>query len=502
MSSTAPARIWSALQERIFAVALTTWLHLVVRARAGTGKTTTIVELVKRILAAHPSRVVTVAAFNKDIATELQTRFAGYPVIVKTLHAIGLACIKRYWSHVNINFSKDRVNTLAQRVAPKAPDTIQAIIAKLLTPARDIAPHATHAAELYEIAERFECVPDDEWIAEGFGLDYVCARVVEAMEIACAEQPATGIDGADMIFIPVRNRWYTKNTDDILIDEAQDMNAAQLELARGITRQRVIVVGDDRQGIYSFRGADTNSIDRLKAELGATELTLNVTYRCAQAIVREAQRFVPDFTAGPNNPEGAISNITRSQIVASAQPGNFVLSRTNAPLVAVAMSLLRAGKRCRVAGKDIGNGLCALVRKLKARSVPELLTKLDAHERRELARLEARYVGRLTSDTYIAKCDAIRDQVSMLVSLSDSARNVDDITSRVDALFTDDGLGQAGMITCSSVHKSKGLEADRVFVLADTLRDHTTEERNICYVAITRAKSELIYVHKDPVEGR
>jgi superfamily I DNA/RNA helicase len=50
------------------------------------------------------------------------------------------------------------------------------------------------------------------------------------------------------------------------------------------------------------------------------------------------------------------------------------------------------------------------------------------------------------------------------------------------------------MITCSSVHRAKGLEAERVFVLAKTLRTDNDEERNISYVAITRAKSSLVYV--------
>ena len=49
-------------------------------------------------------------------------------------------------------------------------------------------------------------------------------------------------------------------------------------------------------------------------------------------------------------------------------------------------------------------------------------------------------------------------------------------------------------MACSSVHKSKGLEAPKVFILADTLRDTNDEERNIQYVAITRAIQELVYV--------
>jgi len=93
-----------------------------------------------------------------------------------------------------------------------------------------------------------------------------------------------------------------------------------------------------------------------------------------------------------------------------------------------------------------------------------------------------------------ARIDGIRDQAQMLTSVTDGAKNVDEVTTRIEALFTDDGLGAAGVITCSSVHRAKGLEAERVFVLQATLRNDSREEQNICYVAVTRAKSSLVYV--------
>ena len=96
-----------------------------------------------------------------------------------------------------------------------------------------------------------------------------------------------------------------------------------------------------------------------------------------------------------------------------------------------------------------------------------------------------------------AKIEAVLDQTDMMASLADGARSVVEIETRVEALFTDDGLGAAGMITCSSVHRAKGLEADRVFILKDTLRDHNQEEQNIAYVAITRAKRTLVWVERN-----
>ena len=61
------------------------------------------------------------------------------------------------------------------------------------------------------------------------------------------------------------------------------------------------------------------------------ELPLTTTYRCGQAIVREAQKLVPDIEAGATNPEGTVDACDYEALFATVQPGQFVLSRLNAP---------------------------------------------------------------------------------------------------------------------------------------------------------------------------
>jgi ATP-dependent DNA helicase UvrD/PcrA len=221
-------------------------------------------------------------------------------------------------------------------------------------------------------------------------------------------------------------------------------------------------------------------------------LPLNVTYRCGRSIVDLATRYVPDFEAGPSNSEGAITSIPIEALTAAAGPGDFVLSRVNAPLISMAIKLLRAGKRTRVAGQDIGKGLVTLVKKLKARSVPDLLARIERWASKEISRLntqlEAATNGRKA--TIQAKIDAINDKAGMLIAMADGAPNVEEIVSRIESLFADKG---EHMIVCSSVHKAKGKEANRVFILRSTLRAGG-EEDNIAYVAITRAKKELVWL--------
>lgn len=472
---------------------------LIVRARAGTGKTSTICEALRYIPAGLRTLV---CAFGKDIQLELAKRVEGIAgVEARTLHSLGLQCVKRFWPDAKPDFkTSDRIDDLVNRTCgARAPDAVKRLVGKLCTQGRLMAPHATKADDLVTIALEFECAPDESWERDGFGLDYVTQKAVEAMELAASQKPTRNvIDGADMIFLPVRNGWLRKIYDVVIVDEGQDMNACQLEIAEGLCRNNLVVVGDDRQAIYGFAGADSGSLDRLKHALSATELPLNVTYRCGQVIVELAQGYVPDFQAGPRNPMGTISYAALDALTASAKPSDFILSRVNAPLVSIAMKLLRAGKRTKIAGRDIGEGLISLVRKLKGRSVPDFLGKVAAWEAREVSRLQPA-LAKATNGrkkTIEQKIEDIHDKASMLSSLADGAPSVDEVESRIVDLFTNDGLGDKGLIVCSSVHKAKGREADRVFILKDTLRSGG-EEDNIAYVAITRAKNELVWVVKE-----
>lgn len=499
MHNTNAPRNWSDQQQAIF-----DWFefpnpdlpNIVARARAGCGKTSTIMEAIRRA----PEASKLVAAFSKTIELELKARVGNNPTVtVKTLHALGLSCITKFRERINIDFSSTRADKLAlDACGTKAPDAIVRLVSKLHTKGRLMAPHATQVGQLTAIAITFECDPDEQWAAMGYDLAYVEQKALDAMEAASNVQSGDSIDGSDMIFLPVRNGWLTKMFDLVVIDEAQDMTAAQLEIAQGVLKPggRIAIVGDDRQAIFGFIGADCESLDRLKEELNATEFGLTTTYRCGRAIVDLARKLVPDFEAGPLNPEGELRSIPQEKLTAEAGPGDFILSRINAPLVSIAMQLLRAGKRTRVAGRDIGKGLITLIRKMKGRSVPELLAKIESWRNREVSRYEKQLL-KATNGRRAAiqsKIEGIIDQAEMLTSITDGARNVREVEERIEALFTDDGLGAAGMITCSSVHRSKGLEADRVFILRETLRYNSIEEQNISYVAITRAKKTLIWV--------
>src|SRR5690606_32961420 len=173
------------------------------------------------------------------------------------------------------------------------------------------------------------------------------------------------VDFDDMIWMPVVLGLKLNRYDRVFIDETQDLNAAQIELALGACKDggRICAVGDDRQAIYAFRGADSQAIPNIVARLQAKELYLSVTYRCALSIVKQAQNYVPDLQAASNAAEGVVTFADNDHMMREVRPGDFILSRTNAPLVRTCLQLIRERRPATIQGRDIGAGLIALIKK-------------------------------------------------------------------------------------------------------------------------------------------
>lgn len=482
---------WSTQQQAIFQWFGAERGNLVVRARAGTGKTTTILEGVTQA----PERQILLAAFNKRIATELQTRIRDRRVEAKTLHGVGYKYVAAQWRGVNVD--DGRVMRHVKRVAgDQEPEEILVAIAKIAEKGKEIVPHAEDGFDLAVVAREFDLLPDfDEYPTWNDGR--VLSAAYDVMQLACVPDGSIGF--ADMLYVPVRRGWVRPWWDLVVVDEAQDMSPVQLELAVAACRRggRIAIVGDDRQAIYRFRGADSGSLDRMRVQLKAKELGLTVTRRCPRAVVVEAQKIVQDFRAAPEAPDGVVRWGKRTALAVEAKPGDYVLSRTNAPLAATCLALLRAGVRSRIEGSDVAKAIIKLIRKLAPGATMEvLLERLHAWEEKE--------ISKATAAEMPTRIEAVQDQAATIREMSEDLATVEELTDRIETLFAPDG-GPA--VVCSSVHRAKGLEADRVFVLNWTLycgreRDlGNLDEANIEYVAITRAKEELVRVWDDSTPG-
>jgi len=467
--------------------------HLVVRARAGTGKTTTIIEGVNRA----PETSILLCAFNKQIAQELNARLNNPHAEAKTLHAVGMQAIQRQWPRIRVDAYK-RADWLTDKVVPfDTPRPIRRLVSELHSKGRTMCPLDVTVAKLEVLALRFDLVPDDGW--ERWLLKFVVSRALAAMTYAKDHAPdyAVGIDFDDMIYLPLVWNLLSKDYQLVVGDEVQDFTLAQLEILERICCGRLCLVGDDKQAIYGFRGADSSSLDRLKKKLNAEELGLKTTYRCGQAIVREAQLLVPDIQAAAKNPEGQVADTNYGSMLATVQPGDFILSRLNAPLVFCTLQLLQQGKRAQMKGRDIGAGIIRIVKGLKVLDdtpMDVLLTKLQAWESKMVTRFAAYGQPELA--------DRARDQAAMIFAFAEESNTCGHLKARIEQMFSDGE--DATYVWCSSVHKAKGLESDRVFVMRESFCRYgeSPEEQNILYVAVTRAKSYLFRVYGVPTLQR
>ena len=357
----------------------------------------------------------------------------------------------------------------------------------------------------FDIAEHFDVFDNRNGVAPVKPLVTMARRL-----LVVSNGDLDIVDFDDMIYLPLLHKLPFPQYDNVFVDEAQDTNAARRAMVRAMVKKggRVVAVGDPHQAIYGFTGADNDALDLIAADFNCVHMPLTITYRCPKAVVAFARQWVSHITAADAAPEG---NIDENDMTAFLQRndldgGAAVLCRLNKPLVKLAFQLIRQGKPCRIAGRDIGGGLKKLMTKWKVTSFDDLEVRLDTYLQQQTTRLLAKKQE--------AKLATVEDQVETVRVVMDQCRvdgkhNISDAVAFVDKMFTDQIPG--GMLTLTSIHKAKGREWERVFWLD---RENTCpskwarqawqqeQEINLQYVAATRAKADLIEVSLPPPEPK
>ena len=452
--------------------------NLTVEALAGTGKTTTI----KEAFAYAPEKRMLYAVFNKRNQKEAEVKLTDERVDVKTLHSLGFGFIKSVWRDAKPDDAVEAARIISAGVRDDDRETI-GLVSKLVGFAKNTCVNPTDA-DLARICE------EQDINSGGYDTRNLCAFALRVLSQSKVKDAAGRISFNDMVWLPVAMNLVRPRYDLVVIDEAQDMNLPQLLMAREACKPggRVVVVGDSRQAIYGFRGAVQNGMGMMKATLRAATLKLTTTYRCPKLVVELAAQLVPEYKAAPEAPTGIVGGVTDSGLLAQAKLGDVILSRLNAPLMPLALSFIRRNIAARIEGRDVGRQLIGMVRMLKAKSVPDFLKRVDAWEMKQIARLEGKKFAE-------KKIEQVGDVAQTLAALAENAASVADIESRISNLFQDSDENSKPAVVLSSVHKAKGLEWGRVFLLSATFRaSKGGEEANIYYVALTRSKSELYLV--------
>jgi superfamily I DNA/RNA helicase len=364
---------------------------------------------------------------------------------------------------------------------------------------------------------------DDDMVAQVAGeAKALSPHVAELLERCAAD--TRRIDFDDMIWLPVHLNLPVRRKSLLLVDEAQDLNRCQQALVKRIGEEgRIVPIGDRWQSLYAFTGADPEALPRLSGELetsskGSKSYPLTVTWRCPVSHVRLARRIVPDLQAAPNAGEGTVGSIGDDDLIGQIEAGDMVISRRNAPLVSLAMKLAAfSGVGIVLRGRDIGKSLQVLIDDLATGTPKELIKALKKYQEKELDRLDA---VEASEDAI----ESLMDRVACLVEIASRCDSIGDIARRISDVFGDDDQNTEGKVVLSSVHRAKGLEANRVFII-DTgclpmIRScrrcggkgcpscdqrgtrarpwQVQTELNLAYVAVTRAKRELYFVGDTP----
>jgi superfamily I DNA/RNA helicase len=620
-------------QERIKDAYLNSDSHIIIDAKAGSGKTTTLEWLVSTTYK-HPPKKILMMAFNKSIAKELNNRVRAIPgVEASTLNAYGYKLVLGAYGKPKEGIKSDKIKILAQRpgVGPdkngfpfKKEDrhriglTGQAqkdrikrnrLMVKLFQKIIDmVKSNLTPPGEYEDLIERYK-IPVDELEPEDYKI--LLETIPELLEANIKSAVDNDLlDFNDQIWLPVVGLYQVESgtpilspaalsmlkpvrfpkkynaIDTLFVDEAQDLNRSQQELALKTIGEngRLIAVGDPFQSIYAFSGADSTSMSRLFKLLsptnrGCNKMDLSVTFRCPKAVVRHAQQIlqtvipagVPVISAdqatieaSDHAPEGLVTdapedaifdNITvetdaemRRDRKGGTHVPTMILCRANAPIFGSALRLLGRGVPVKIVGRDISKTLISYIDEINPKrntNIERFVTALNSRLK-NIHQIEQKLVDEgeldLEDDPLSSPFAQEKDQIVAIYILCcggppgapcvERVKTVKELKDAIDELFNGGRCpkdrqhprGKRGFIAdtsdeicpvClaereeevaivkktgvvfSTVHKSIGLEALKIYILApDKLgapRTNSTEEDqrqeiHLHYVAATRTK--------------
>lgn len=496
------SRVWTEEQQAIFdhVAKMAPGTSLAIQARAGTGKTTTAVRSLRHTRRSDERGDAIFLAFGRKNGRELDRVTPAY-VKGSTFHSLARRVLG-----LDADFGK------IWRIAKS---TIREF--KLRAPAVQLAGLGKGLGLGLDGG-----VPDDldvwvELVTE-YGIRHQRRFTVERVARAAQSlfrtslQDLSTVDFDDQLYLVARDRTvdHLPRLDWLYVDEAQDTNPTQLfildrlrEASGGATR--IVLVGDPAQAIYGWRGAGVRSFEIASRRYRADLLTLTTSWRCPRSVVASAQKIVPDIRARPDAPEGSVRTVSDMDM-SLVRDGDVVLCRNNAPLLELALGAIRLGRSVHVAGKGLDrkvSKLCERLFKKTHRSPTDESVWED-----ERARIEGEYADRPYAKALLMDDLSVGQAIWSIVMETGSPSTYEEfaliLSNTMHGLFFDPDRGNPrGGIVMSTIHLAKGLEWDTVWFYKPSLIPsrtaqvlggwHLAQEKNLDYVARTRARENLIF---------
>jgi len=483
--------------------------HIVVNAGPGTGKTWTGVQYCLRAV----DQDIVFACFNRHNKVEIAGKATASKlrnVRVATYHGLGYAMLHDEFKGLANSPDDNKTTAILEALVPMPDSQARGDWRRMLNITKKLVSFAKNylmdftaddfRAKMIEVADRHGVIAPSPVIFEN-ALSLIRPALEESIKRAHVIY-----DNDDMIWLPIQLNLKPRNTPSRFIsDESQDLNACQHALiAKFLPHGRAIVIGDVHQAIYQFRGAMANSMATLTATLAATKrgvktFPLTITRRCPKLHVALATNVYPDLVAVEDAPNGVIIETSEPAAIKMMKAGDLVISRTNQPLIKCAYALIKRGIRPDVKGRDIGAGLTSLIKVLDEainnyRGQGEL-GRLE-FALNEWVKLEVSKLAEL-GDAAEGRIASIRDKADCLREFIANNDTINAMVAKIETMFSKEDAGvDKNAVTLGTVHRTKGLESETVFVLAPELIPHPAAkvdweiegEHNIAWIAATRAK--------------
>ena len=584
--------------------------NLLVDAKAGSGKTSTLLLIANKVY--NQNKKCTFLAFNKSIVDELSKKLQNTDCMIKTIHSLGLSFIRSYLMKkfgmnnytLNIDglklnkFMKPLINQICGEDIKNSfedtdydtmKETFNDILDQFLKIIQFIRFYNVDITNEESVKDLIDTKCNCEYFIDPkrYGLQNYYQVLTETMKyiddtFKGETQDSNGkyvfdIDFTDMTYFPVKLQipvpYSVKQyLDYILVDESQDLSILQQIFIKQLNtgNSRYIFVGDKKQAIYGFTGADTNSIDNIKKNFVLEELPLNICYRCPEKVIKIAKTIVPDIESNSaREDKGNVQILKKSDLKNILKPGDMIISRTNNTLVDMYIDFVfKQHYQVKFKNDDVVKGIIKDIDRcnreyirrynkhenidlklynimMNAR-IPYKKSRRDKAQQKFMDDKSERLIkekieqdnndGKVISKSnysvyYLSRCikefkdlgsyrlveceddpltkycTAIQSFISMFLEQNTSV-SLKAFTDFIEQFLTCNATKDVPIL--STIHKMKGSEADNVFIIdypnfpyefEGQDEESQQQEKNLQYVALTRAKKTLNLVLLDTKEG-
>jgi DNA helicase-2/ATP-dependent DNA helicase PcrA len=478
-------------------------------AGAGTGKTTTVTHRIAHQVATGafaPTEILAVT-FTEKAAGALKTRLAelgAAGVRASTFHSAALAQLRHF-----------RPGTTQQILPAKAP-LLRQIGNRLpgayrFRPAGDLATEIEWAKnrrippERYraEARERTPPIPHDlmDRVYREYERRKADAGLVDFEDLLA--QAVVLYEDDDEASAAFRERYRA-----FTVDEYQDVNGLQqrlLELWLG-SREDLCAVGDDYQSIYAFTGAGPEHL--LAFSRSAQVVRLERNYRSTEQVLALANRLVPRLGGAPKTLQATISSGPEPELTGFpswADEGAHLVERIRAlhrsgvPYEEQAV-LVRTNARAAdleelLHAADLPFQGASLLDREGARSLLKRLRQARGPAG-DVVHEVALSLGWQPSpaDDLGEREQTRQSDLGRIVAIASQLGDVSELAPELERRF---GASVAAGVHLLTLHRSKGLEWDAVFLPRldegelPIRRGDVDEERRLLYVGLTRARRHV-----------